>query len=105
MKKLRITVLKTLVQKEFQSYVNAPLEKCPCHTQGQIFFTTYEKPDGFCDWAWNDLKPYVVSLLTGGNFSDGLFEDWMKDTKTMVACCTDGIRPVIFELMVTDEKS
>jgi len=98
MKKIRITVLKTIVQKDLQRYVAIPLEKCPCHSEGQVFYTTYEKPEGFCDWAWKDIHPYIVSFLTGGDFTTGIFEDWMKEKDTMVACCTDGIRPVVFEI-------
>jgi uncharacterized repeat protein (TIGR04076 family) len=105
MKKIQITVVKTLVQKEFQKYCNVPIEKCPCFSVGQTYFTTYEKPKGFCDWAWNDIRPYIVSFLTGGNFSEDFFEGWMKEKDTMIACCTDGIRPVIFELKVIEDNS
>lgn len=105
MKKIRIKVLKTLVQKEFQPYCKTPIEQCPCFSEGQTFETTYEKPEGFCDWAWNDLHAYIAVFLTGGQFTDGIFEDWMKDKDTMIACCTDGIRPVIFELKVLNVKS
>ena len=45
-----------------------------------------------------DIHPYIASFMTGGNFSEGMFEGWMKDQDTMVACCTDGIRPVVFEI-------
>lgn len=100
MVKIQITVLKRLLEKEFQRYVRLPLEKCPAFTEGQVFVTEYEKPEGFCDWAWKDLGPYVAAFLTGGEFNSGLFDGWMKDRDTMVACCTDGIRPVVFELKV-----
>ena len=98
MNKIRITVLKTYVFKEFQGYCNEKIEKCPCFEEGQVFETTYEKPGGFCDWAWRDLYPYLASFMTGGNFTEGIFENWMKDKNTMIACCTDGIRPVTFEI-------
>ena len=95
---IQITVLKTYVFKEFQRYCDETIQKCPVFKEGQIFVTTYEKPDGFCDWAWRDLYPYIASLMTGGNFSEGIFDGWMKDKDTMIAGCTDGIRPVVFEL-------
>ena len=25
-------------------------------------------------------------------------KDWMKDENTMIACCSDGTRPVIFKI-------
>ncbi|HHX99854.1 MAG TPA: TIGR04076 family protein [Methanothermobacter sp.] len=28
----------------------------------------------------------------------------MKDDKTMIACCTDGIRPVVFKLEKLEDK-
>ncbi len=98
MDKIRITVLRTVVFDEFQHYCNDKIEKCPCFSEGQVFETTYEKPEGFCDWAWQDIRPYTASFLTGGNFSEGFFDGWMKERNTMIACCTDGIRPVIFEI-------
>jgi TIGR04076 family protein len=36
--------------------------------------------------------------MTGGNFSEGMFKDWMNDKDSIIACCTDGIRPVVFEI-------
>jgi len=45
----------------------------------------------------------IAVLLAGGNFSRGLFGGWMKDDRTMVGCCIDGIRPVIFRIERMDE--
>ncbi len=55
-------------------------------------------PEGFCAWAWADISKMVVSLMAGASFDRGLFEKWMKDGSSAVACCTDGFRPVIFKL-------
>ena len=104
MRELQITVLQRFVHPEFQPYVEERLVKCPCFTEGQTFLTSYEKPEGFCDWAWNDLHAYVVALLNGGNFSEGIFKGWMKDKAVMIVSCTDGIRPVVFELKVVKKK-
>lgn len=103
MYKITIRVIKACLNAEMQKYAGTDLEKCPVFTEGQTFETEYEKPRGFCDWAWNDIRPYVASLLTGGNFSDGMFRGWMKDEGTMIACCTDGIRPVVFEIRRVEE--
>jgi len=103
MYKINIRVIKACLNAEMQKYVGTDLEKCPVFTEGQTFETEHEKPRGFCDWAWNDIRPYVASLLTGGNFSDGMFGGWMKDEDTMIACCTDGIRPVVFEIRRVEE--
>lgn len=77
---------------------------CPLLEEGQMFITNGDKPDGFCDWAWNDLLKFVYILLAGGNFSEDIFQGWMKDDKTMIACCTDGIRPVVFKLEKLEDK-
>ena len=98
MKKIQITVLKTAVFEDLQVYSEQKLVKCPRFAEGQVFNTTHEKPVGFCDWAWKDIHPIVTAFITGGNFSKGLFDGWMKDENTMIACCTDGMRPVIFEI-------
>lgn len=104
MKEIEIKVLRTFVHPEFQPYCEERITACPCFKEGQTFVTGYEKPEGFCDWAWNDLHVYVAVLLNGGNFSEGIFEGWMKDKDTMIASCTDGIRPVVFELKVVEKK-
>jgi len=105
MNKIQIKILKTMVFNELQHYCDSKIERCPCFNEGQIFETTYEKPQGFCDWAWKDIHSYITSFMTGGNFSSDIFEGWMKDKNTMIACCTDGVRPVIFEIKRIEEKN
>lgn len=81
-------------------YVGHTVAPCPLLSEGQVFVVSpaLEKPSGFCDWAWNDILKFVVALSRGGNFSQDIFEGWMRDGDTMIACCTDGIRPVVFEI-------
>ena len=43
------------------------------------------KPEGFCDWAWADIRVFIHDVTAG-----------MMDRT--VACCTDGYRPVFFLL-------
>lgn len=74
------------------------MSACPAFSQGQEFIAEFEKPEGFCDWAWNDIHKFVTTLLSGGNFSEGYFKGWMKDDEIMLACCTDAIRPVTFKI-------
>ncbi|OPX59747.1 MAG: hypothetical protein A4E25_00939 [Methanobacterium sp. PtaB.Bin024] len=95
----KITVLKTSLNSELaHEFCQDEVTPCTLFEEGQEFVTGLEKPEGFCDWAWNDLLRFISVLLTGGNFSEDIFQGWMKDDKTMIACCTDGIRPVIFKL-------
>jgi len=99
---IEIKVVKTNTFPDLQKYAKQAIEPCPVFAVGQTFSTDEEKPEGFCEWAWQDIRPYVFALLTGGNFSRGPFKDWMKDDTTIVANCTDGLRPVTFEIKRVD---
>lgn len=101
MQPVKITVVKKSLYPELaEQYVGMPVETCPVYTEGQEFIISglMIKPEGFCEWAWNDIYKTVVALARGGNFSRDTFEGWMKDDRTMITCCTDGIRPVIFKV-------
>lgn len=95
--KVKITVLKKTDSK--QIFANDPstrqvAEACSLFKEGQVFIVDEDckMPDGFCHWAWNDIYKKIVTLMYGGNFP------WMKEKGTSISCCTDGLRPVIFEL-------
>lgn len=99
MVKCKITVLKRTINTDIvQEYCENKFTLCPKFIDGQEFITAFEKPEGFCSWAWCDISKYLTVLLSNGNFSEGLFDGWMKNKNTMIACCTDGLRPVIFKL-------
>lgn len=102
--KCKITVLKKNLHEELaRKYCQNEVTLCPAFEEGQEFITGFERPEGFCDWAWNDIYKFVAVLLSGGNFSKDIFEGWMKDDKTMIAICTDAIRPVIFKIERIDD--
>jgi hypothetical protein len=63
MNKIQIKILKTVVFNELQRYCDKKIEKCPCFNEGQVFETTYEKPEGFCDWAWKDIHFDMLNVL------------------------------------------
>ena len=53
MKKCRITILKTTLDKELAEEYGVPgLKACPLMQEGQVFWADYAKPEGFCDEAW-----------------------------------------------------
>ena len=59
-----------------------------------------QKPQGFCDSAWESISAFVMTLAHGGeNFYDG----WMKNPKTAMISCNDGFRPVSFYLEALEE--
>lgn len=51
-------------------------------------------PGGFCSEAWHCISHYVYAAIQGGSIMEG----WMKKENTMIACCNDGVRPVVFKL-------
>jgi uncharacterized repeat protein (TIGR04076 family) len=95
--RLRITVLKRTDTRQIfgdHSPLGQSLAACSMFKEGQEFIVgeNGRMPDGFCHWAWNDIFKKVVTLMYGGNLP------WMREKGTSVSCCTDGLRPVIFEL-------
>ena len=48
----------------------------------------------FCAEAWDAVARYIYTGLQGGSTMRG----WMKEENTMIACCNDGTRPVIFKI-------
>ncbi|MBR6443196.1 MAG: TIGR04076 family protein, partial [Clostridia bacterium] len=49
----------------------------------------WQRPEGFCESAWETLSPFVLALAHGGgNFYDG----WMKNPKSAMLSCNDGFR-------------
>jgi uncharacterized repeat protein (TIGR04076 family) len=100
MPKVKITVLKRMFNQDLaDEYCQPGTALCPRFFEGQEFIVEgLTQPEGFCDWAWNDIHKCYLTLLFGGSFSR-----WMKADKNIVACCTDGIRPVVFNLERIDD--
>jgi uncharacterized repeat protein (TIGR04076 family) len=102
MAKCKITVLKKTFHPDLvEEYCKDPQTGiCTSFVEGDEFLTdsSTRMPDGFCGYAWIDLHRLVLVLMNEGNFGS-----WMKDGRTMIACCTDGIRPVIFKLERIEE--
>jgi uncharacterized repeat protein (TIGR04076 family) len=106
MPKIKITVLKRTFNKEIaDEYLGTRAGPCDLNKQGLEFISENGvKPEGFCDWAWNDMHKVVTTLVCGGTFNKhGYFKDWMNRDNTLIVSCTDGIRPVIFKLERIEE--
>lgn len=95
MAKIKITVVKRTFNRELADrYCGSNASICDGFEDGQEFILDgLAQPSGFCGWAWNDIHKTVLALNSGGGF-----EPWMKSDKNLIACCTDGIRPVIFDI-------
>lgn len=106
MPKCKITVIKRTLNPELaREHIIMEIGQCELFKDGDEFIVDggLGKPDNFCSWAWNDIYKTVVTLARGGNFNDGMFTGWMKDGRSMITCCTDGIRPVIFKVERIEE--
>lgn len=44
--------------------------------------------------AWDAISRYIYTGMQGGS----IMKDWMRDENTMITCCNDGPRPVIFKI-------
>lgn len=106
MNKVKITVLKTTLDKELaKEYGVDGLTACPMMQTGQVFYADYAKPDGFCDEAWKAIYQYVFALAHGAGNGIFYFGDWIKTPGVAICSCNDGLRPVIFKLEATGKES
>lgn len=121
--KVRLTVIDKKLYPDLQEkYCAGPQSgECPCYNVGDEFeFYRDDERDDFwhmgintltktdadsstvaggpekphCSEAWDAISRYIYTGLQGGSIMRG----WMKDENTMIACCSDGTRPVIFKI-------
>ncbi len=86
--------MKTACYKDLmEKYENPISHACDMH-EGQVFLANgVEKPEGFCDSAWESISPFVMTLAYGG---EDIYNGWMKNKKSAMISCNDGFRPVSF---------
>lgn len=98
--KCKITVIKTSLNKEFvEEYVKKENRNsfgpCEVFKEGQEFLVDPFNglPVGFCPWAWDDLYKVLFGFAADGNY--GM---WFENRNILIACCSDGTRPVYFKI-------
>lgn len=103
MKKVKITVKRIARYADLIEEYENPIEHACDMKMGAVFIADgWQKPDGFCESAWETLSPFVLALSHGAeNFYDG----WMKNKKSAMISCNDGFRPVSFLLETLDEDA
>ena len=99
MPKCKITVLKRTINKDLiEEYIEdkyKEMELCEIFKDGQEFIidpNLAKVPDGFCDWAWADIRKDIVIIASGGDIIG------MKNKGTVITSCSDWFRPVIFKV-------
>ncbi len=98
MVKCKITVLRRMFNEDFaKKYCQEEVTLCPVFSDGQEFIYDHygdgSKPKGFCEHAWHGIYQTVMILSCNGTM-----KGWMKEEKSNIVCCTDGIRPVVFKI-------
>lgn len=96
-KKVKITVIdKKRDSKLANEFLSDPnfLKTCNVVELGQEFIVEnpFNMPIGICASAWADIRPFILTMASGGTF------DFFKNPKIGVAICTDPFRPVSFKL-------
>lgn len=128
--KVKLTVIDKKLYPELQKKYCADPDSgaCPCYNVGDEFiFERYGAADDFwhvglntlkqtartadniaggpafphCSEAWDAISRYIYTGLQGGSIMRG----WMNDERVMIACCSDGTRPVIFKIERMDYKA
>ena len=100
MKNVRITVKRIARYDDLIAQYENPIEHTCDMKVGQVFLCQgWQKPEGFCDSAWETVSPFVLALAHGAqDFYDG----WMKNKASAMLSCNDGFRPVSFLLEALD---
>ena len=102
MKKIKITAVRQTVYEDLMARYENPMEHA-CDVQvGQVWIANgWEKPEGFCQSAWDTLSPFVLALAHGGS---NFYAGWRKNPRSAMRSCNDGFRPVIFYIEALDEE-
>ena len=103
MEKVRITVKKIARYDDLIGQYENPIAHACGMRMGQTFVCNgWERPEGFCESAWETVSPFVMTLAHGGeNFYDG----WMRNPRSAMISCNDGFRPVSFLLETMEEEA
>lgn len=86
--KCKITVLKKEHYEDLsQEHKGRAGKPCPLFEVGQeiIVEKWWECPEGFCSWAWADIRPMIQQVQ-------------FAESRVSIGCCTDGLRPVVFKI-------
>jgi len=96
MKNVKITAVRKACYADLMEQYENPIAHTCDVEEGMVWICVNgEKPEHFCDSAWDSVAVFVRTLAAGGgNFYDG----WMKNPCSAMISCNDGFRPVSFYL-------
>lgn len=97
----KITVIKRMLNQDlidkYLDQAHHGMGPCEWFADGQEFMIEGHEevakvPEGFCAWAWADIRKEVLTIQVGGSMPG------MKSEGTAITGCTDWFRPVIFKV-------
>jgi uncharacterized repeat protein (TIGR04076 family) len=98
---LKVTVIKRTCNEDLcreygaEEFLKAGGSKpCGAFRDGQEFLVnaSLDKPTGFCSSAWADIRHELFAIVHGGD------RPYIAPKGTAIACCTDGMKPVVFKI-------
>lgn len=99
--KVKITVVRVANYTDLSEKYENPIEHACSMKEGDVFVANgWQKPEDFCDSAWDSISPFVLALASGG---ENIYDGWMKNPKSAMISCNDGFRPVSFLLETAEE--
>ena len=103
MKKVKITVMKTVRHDDLIEQYENPIEHACDMREGQVFIANgTKKPEDLCDSAWESMSAFAMALACG---AEDFFDGWMKNKKSAMISCNDGFRPVSFLLETLNDDA
>ena len=92
MKKVRITAVRVARYDDLIEKYENPIAHACAVSEGQTWVANgWNRPEGFCDSAWDSVSPFVMTLACGG---EDIYDGWMKNAKT---ASTDTMRYAVLE--------
>ena len=103
MNRIRITAVRVARYDDLIAKYENPIEHACMVREGQQWIAEgWQKPEGFCESAWESVSPFVMTLAHGG---ENLYDGWMKDPRSAMISCNDGFRPVSFYVETLKEDA
>ena len=103
MKKVRITAMRQTIYHDLMEQYENPIEHTCEIEVGQVWTANgWQRPEGFCQSAWDSISPFVLALACGG---EDIYDGWMKNKRSAMISCNDGFRPVSFLLETLEEEA
>ena len=98
---VRITVAKRGLDRELSDALvpaGTTIDRCPVFRDGQEFLVEGwpEMPDGFCENAWGAVRTGAMLAAFDADLSA------LTVPGKWIACCPDGLRPVVFVVELVD---